>query len=111
MTDLTLERIISADSHMLVTDGRVLAHLSAKHHDAYQEVQAAQATLAPALSNPDADEVSAGVQLPAAGRAGEWDGTERLKDMDLDGIVAEVIYTDTAAGSRFYKIPGDGCLA
>src|SRR5438105_3303026 len=99
------ERIISADSHMLVKDDRVLANLASKYHEAFLEAQAGQA---PMLADPDLDpegaERAAGVKLAAAGRAGEWDGNERLKDMDVDGIEAEVIYSDTAAGSRFYSL-------
>jgi len=51
------------------------------------------------------------VKLPAAGRLGEWDPVERLKDMDIDGVDAEVLYTDTAAGSRYYSLPPDACLS
>jgi predicted TIM-barrel fold metal-dependent hydrolase len=100
------ERIISADSHMLVTDERVMAHLSSAHHEAFRQIQGP-----PADTTADPGSGAAGVRLPAAGRAGEWDPVERLKDMDLDGVDAEVLYTDTAAGSRYYSLPPDDCLA
>jgi uncharacterized protein len=100
------ERIISADSHMLVTDERVLAHLPSKHHEAFRQSESASAA---AAVKPTED---AGlVTLVAAGRPGEWDPVERLKDMDLDGVDAEVLYTDTAAGSRFYTLDPDTCLS
>jgi predicted TIM-barrel fold metal-dependent hydrolase len=100
------ERIISADSHMLVTDERILAHLPAVHHEAFQQVQGP-----PEATTAGPDPSAGGVMLPAAGRPGEWDPVERLKDMDLDGVDAEVLYTDTAAGSRYYSLPTDECLA
>jgi predicted TIM-barrel fold metal-dependent hydrolase len=111
--DTMAERIISADSHMLVLDERVLAHLDERYHEAYRGHMAPP--LRPAPMGPEADAEthrgSAGPSLPAEGRPGEWDPHERLKDMDIDGVDAEVLYTDTAAGARFYKITGDACLA
>ena len=100
------ERIISADSHMLVTDDRILAHLPSEFHEAFGQVQGPSP--APAVAtDPSADAVT----LPAAGRPGEYEPVERLKDMDIDGVDAEVLYIDTAAGSRYYALPGDACLA
>ena len=104
------ERIISADSHMLVQDERVLAHLEKRHHDAYRAVMAPTWRPEPVASRSDGQD-PAELRLAAEGRAGEWDPRERLKDMDLDGVDAEVLYTDTAAGARFYKIEGESCLA
>ncbi|MGE0881784.1 MAG: amidohydrolase family protein [Acidimicrobiia bacterium] len=95
--------IISADSHLQILDERVLAHLPAKYHDAYQSV----ATPITPNSSPTKRENV----WPAFGRSGEWDAVERLKDMDTDGVDAEVLYSDTAAGARFYKLPPDACLA
>jgi predicted TIM-barrel fold metal-dependent hydrolase len=100
------DRIISADSHMLVTDEGILAHLPSGHHEVFRQLQGPPA---PTAAEP---EQSAGeVKLPAAGRLGEWDPVERLKDMDIDGVDAEVLYTDTAAGSRYYQLPADSCLS
>jgi predicted TIM-barrel fold metal-dependent hydrolase len=104
------ERIISADSHMLVRDERVLAHLEERHHEDYRAVMAPTWRPAPVTAKAGGTD-DAELRLAAEGRAGEWDPHERLKDMDVDGVDAEVLYTDTAAGARFYKIEGDGCLA
>src|SRR5215471_1062042 len=100
------ERIISADSHMLVTDKGILAHLPPRHHEAFQQLQGP-----PVPSTDEAGQNHRNVKLPAAGRPGEWDPVERLKDMDIDGVDAEVLYTDTAAGSRYYSLPPDACLS
>jgi predicted TIM-barrel fold metal-dependent hydrolase len=99
-------RIISADSHMLVTDKGILGHLPPKHHEAFRQVQGP-----PVHTTDGPGQNGENVRLPAAGRAGEWDPVERLKDMDIDGVDAEVLYTDTAAGSRYYSLAPDACLS
>ena len=39
----------------------------------------------------------------AAGRKGAWDPQERLKDMDVDKVDVEILYTDSWAGAAFYE--------
>lgn len=98
------QSIISADSHVLIRDERVLAHLPAKYHDAWSSVAAAVEAASAKLEKKTQ-------QWPAFGRAGEWDPAERLKDMDTDGVDAEVLYSDTAAGGRFYRLAPDECFS
>jgi uncharacterized protein len=98
-------RIISSDSHMLVREKEFLDHLPRRHHDVWR------ATLQWPSPGPDPVAENRSPILAAAGRAGEWDSAERLKDMDTDGVDAEVLYLDNLAGSRFYKLPGDACAA
>jgi predicted TIM-barrel fold metal-dependent hydrolase len=98
-------RLISADSHVLIRDTEFVAHLPRQHEQTWRDtLNWPSAAPIEALVSPDAP-------LVAAGRAGEWDPAERLKDMDVDGVDAEVLYLDNLAGSRFYKLPGDACLA
>lgn len=95
------DRIISADSHMLVTEEAFLRHLPSRHHQTWRE---ALHWPPPVPEGPPADAATA-----AAGRPGEWDPIERLEDMDVDGVDAEVLYLDNLAGSRFYKLPSETC--
>ena len=117
------ERILSADSHVAIREEAVLAHLASKYHDAYREARAeAGARMAKkAKPRPGADgKPREGSGLPvqgadrpweAAGRAGEYDPHERLKDMDLDGVEAEVLYSDVEAGMSFASLQDGGRLA
>jgi uncharacterized protein len=97
------ERVISSDSHMLVLDERVLAHLGVQYHDEYLGLRGAHRRSGRSADSPSADLTEGGV----AGRPGEWDPTERLADMDIDGVDAEVLYTDPTGGAAFYKLPAD----
>jgi len=47
----------------------------------------------------------------AAGRPGAYDPHERLKDMDLDKVDAEVLYCSATGGSEYYSLEPDACLA
>lgn len=87
-------RIISADGHVRITQDQVKANLDRRFHAAYDEAVAgfvakmAAATaggMQPAIANSHFD------------RAGYWDPIERLKDMDDDGVEAEVIYSEVSA--------------
>src|SRR5262245_40149855 len=79
MTD-TIERLISADSHVTVTHDQVKARLATKHHDDYD---AAVAQLMGGM-RPQGDQTGMPTQFKfsAMGRPGTFDPHERLKDMD-----------------------------
>ena len=47
----------------------------------------------------------------AAGRPGAYDPHERLKDMDIDQVDAEVLYANATGGAEFYSLDADACLA
>ena len=90
----------------------MLRHLASKHHDAYQQARMAYIQRTIAKAKP---KQGTGGGLPiqsqdrpweAAGRAGEHDSVERLKDMDTDGVEAEVLYSDVEAGVSFNDMPG-----
>jgi predicted TIM-barrel fold metal-dependent hydrolase len=112
------ERIISADSHVAIRDEAVIGHLASKHHEAYQQARAeAMARTAkkakPRKPGPNAGLPVGGADRPwdAAGRPGEYDPIERLKDMDLDGVEAEVLYTNVEVGVSYNAMPNGGRLA
>jgi predicted TIM-barrel fold metal-dependent hydrolase len=109
------ERIISADSHVGIRDEAVLEHLASKHHDGYKQARMEyfQRMMARAKRK-GSDELPIGSQdkpWEAAGRPGEYDPTERLKDMDTDGVEAEVLYSDIEAGVGFNEMSDGGRLA
>jgi predicted TIM-barrel fold metal-dependent hydrolase len=112
-------RIISADSHVTIPNELVHPHLSAKLRDKVTEAEkayaaqmlaakpqkAAQAELKKERSAAPAGapNMGAGAPWPAAGRPGESNAVERLKDMDIDGVEAEVLYVG-AGGASFMAL-------
>ena len=106
-------RIISADSHVTIPRERLHAQLSAKLRDRVQEAEAAyaaqmlaakpqkarQAKLKEERAPTGMPNMGAGAPWPAAGRAGETDAAERLKDMDIDGVEAEILYVGSGGAS------------
>ena len=99
-------RIISADSHVSTSHQQVLDHLATKWHDAYDQAtggfaRAQQQAAAQANSqwtrNPH--------RHPAAGRMGNQSATERLADMDADGVDVEILYSELS-GFRYFNLMG-----
>ena len=112
-----MERIISADSHVTIRNADVLARLPQKHHDAYWEgkLRALRRFVGDeARVVRDDDQVGLDEEhkqgWEAAGRKGAWDAQERLKDMDLDQVDVEILYTDSWAGAAFYEMPDGAYL-
>ncbi len=106
------ERIISADSHVRIADAAVLGHLEKRYHEAYQKARMDYVMRMMQRARPKEAEgglpISSGERpWEAAGRPGESDADERLKDMDIDHVEAEVLYSDVDAGVGFNGI-GDG---
>ena len=107
------ERIISADSHVAIKDDAVLAHLASKHHDEYRRCRQEQMARIMRRAKKKAAETAAPTQQAtwdAAGRAGEYDPVARLADMDIDGVEAEVLYSDVDANTALYGMQGGGRL-
>jgi predicted TIM-barrel fold metal-dependent hydrolase len=115
-------RIISADSHVDIQEERVLANLPAKYHDAFRESrlrmlqkmmeQKPHKRRKQAADQREETPVTPGLtpsERPweAAGRAGAHDPMERLQDMDVDRVEAEILYTDASAGAGFYGMGDD----
>jgi predicted TIM-barrel fold metal-dependent hydrolase len=118
---MSTERIISADSHVNIRPEAVLEHLPAALHDDFNDARMAYGRAMfeqkphkrrRQAADQDMEEAAAAfpVDAPweAAGRPGAHDPHERLKDMDIDGVDAEVLYTDIGAGAAFYDMPDDG---
>lgn len=109
------ERIISADSHVAIRDEAVLSHLASKFHQHYKEARARHmAEMAKRMKRkPGHKNAMPSQEQPweAAGRKGEYDPIERLKDMDTDRVDAEVLYCDVLCGSSYYAMPNGGRAA
>ena len=117
------QRIISADSHVTIPREQILAHLPQRLHDPLAQAEAAyfarQLAAKPqkALRAKQEEESKArgfaampnmgeGAPWPAAGRPGGHDPIERLKDMDTDGVEAEILYVG-AGGAAYYDLGDD----
>jgi predicted TIM-barrel fold metal-dependent hydrolase len=105
------ERIISADSHIKVSHEQVKANLDPRFHGSYDEAVAA---FAARMAKGAAAANQAGAAMKAAEgnaaftREGYWDPIERLKDMDADGVEAEVLYSEVSAFRYLAEIKEGG---
>jgi len=93
------ERIVSADSHVAISQDQIKAHLDPRFHGEYDRAQQAFArrmaeNMAQARTNTDAMTRN---PHAAFSRPGYASGPERLADMTLDGIDVEVIYSEVSA--------------
>jgi predicted TIM-barrel fold metal-dependent hydrolase len=106
----TLERLISADSHVKVTHDQVKSHLATKFHEDYDAAVAAftaRMTRGPGAANQAGMTMKRSDQKAGQdksiganavfGRPGYSNPVERLKDMDTDGIDVEVLYSEVSA--------------
>ncbi len=110
-------RIISADSHVTIPKDQVYAQLPTKLREKVADAESAYAA-AQLAAKPQKQQQAAlkeergmmdivasmpnmgkGAPWPAAGRAGESDAVERLKDMDIDGVEAEILYVGSGGAS------------
>ena len=95
-----VNRVISADSHVQISHDQIKANLAEKYHGSYD---AALAAFAERMMKGAGAANAAGAAMKAAEknsaftRAGYWDPIERLKDMDADGVEAEVLYSEVSA--------------
>jgi predicted TIM-barrel fold metal-dependent hydrolase len=106
-------RIISADSHVTIPKERTYSHLPAKLRAKVEGAEAAyaaqmlaakpqkakQAQLREGRAATGMPNMGKGAPWPAAGRAGEHDAPERLNDMDIDGVEAEILYVGSGGAS------------
>lgn len=102
----TVERLVSADSHVAVKHKQVKANLPADLHEDYDAAVAAfgeRMTQTMAANQAGAKMAARGGQQRIGGsnavfeRPGYSDGHERLKDMDSDGVDVEVLYSEVSA--------------
>ena len=99
----TRQRLISADSHVLIRPDDVRARLPQRLIPAYDDALATQAA-----AN---EKLRAGQVLtmdsfdPEGSRsAGYYDAPARLRDMDRDGVETEVLYSELSAFRHFHLV-------
>ena len=98
------QRLISADSHLTITDESFYRHLPEKYRPAMDEAVAAQRAAMAAMNMPNNRE---GRNWPAQGRPGDADVTARTEDQDADGVSTEVLYVQGTFGfdgGVFYRL-------
>jgi predicted TIM-barrel fold metal-dependent hydrolase len=116
------QRIISADSHVTIPRERILAHLPKRLHEPLAQAEASYAAKQLAAKPQKAlrakqeeegrtrasgvPNMGKGAPWPAAGRPGGSDAVERIKDMDTDGVEAEILYVG-AGGASYYELGDD----
>jgi predicted TIM-barrel fold metal-dependent hydrolase len=102
------ERLISADSHVKMTHEQVKEHLPSRLHAPYDEAadayEASMSVGAGAANRAGATQVAASNSVFT--RPGYWDPVERLKDMDADGVEAEVLYSEVSAFRYLSNVKG-----
>jgi predicted TIM-barrel fold metal-dependent hydrolase len=95
--------VISADSHLTITNAALLSHVPERHQDAAKDYLAART--GGSIGSSGTSQQSENERFwPALGRKGQYDPLERLKDMDTDGIDVEVLYTQ---GDKYMMPAGD----
>jgi len=125
---VTAERLISADSHVRMTHEQVKAYMPTTLHEAYDNAAteyearmskgtgainragAMQRTTEQLAADRQAARKAQMEQIAASNaafsRAGYWDPVERLKDMDTDGVEAEVLYSEVSAFRYLSDVKG-----
>jgi uncharacterized protein len=94
------ERLLSADSHVKVSQEQIKANLPGRLHAAYDEAVAkfqARTAGGAGRANAKGAQMGVGGRNAAFTRPGYGDPVERLRDMDADGVEAEVIYSEVSA--------------
>jgi predicted TIM-barrel fold metal-dependent hydrolase len=105
------ERLISADSHVKMSHEQVRQHLAREHHDAYDAASGAyEARMNRGTGAANRAGAAMGQSIAARNaaftRPGYWDPVERLRDMDADGVEAEVLYSEVSAFRYLSNVEG-----
>jgi predicted TIM-barrel fold metal-dependent hydrolase len=111
-TTVTRERLISADAHVQVAHDQVKAHLLRKYHPAYDDALAAFAASMKGWGAARANQaMMAEYSHPAMGRPGASNPVDRLADMDIDGVEAEVLFSEVSGFRYLYLLKEGGPAA
>lgn len=104
---MTVDRLISTDSHIEIEHELVMKHLDPKHHEEYKNALQTYGKqfLESTTSQDNGAWQGADYEHPAKGRPGHSDPIARLKDMDTDGVDQEVLYCEVSAFRYMYLMP------
>lgn len=97
---MTRVMIVSSDCHAGLPDGRYRDYLDPEYREAYDRQLArlaARGDIVRAQVGEFLDEREAAL---AQGLSGAWDSSQRTKELDADGIAAEVIFPDGTTGGN-----------
>jgi predicted TIM-barrel fold metal-dependent hydrolase len=100
----TKQRLISADSHVTITMEAFLEHLPKRFAPDVEDIVAQARAAQAALNMPNN---RAHRDWPAQNRPGDHVQEDRVKDQDMDGVEAEVLYSQSAFGfdgGVFYRL-------
>lgn len=97
------QRLISADSHVLIRPDDVRARLPQRLIPAYNEALATQAAANKELRGGQVFTMDA-FDPEGSRSAGYHDATARLRDMDRDGVETEVLYSELSAFRHFHLV-------
>src|SRR4051794_26755236 len=101
------ERLISADSHVRITEDWVRERLSKASIRAYNDAVAELAAFELEQRGGTRQSLEDfGDLAPGAADPGYWDPKARLEAMDRDGVYAEVLYSELSAFRQFH-LAGD----
>jgi predicted TIM-barrel fold metal-dependent hydrolase len=101
---VTLDRVISSDSHVNVRHDDVKAHLASKFHDDYDAALMEYARVVFGGNAAKANRGGVEIQHASWGRDGHFDPRARLVDMDADGVDVEVLYCEVSAYRYLYLL-------
>ncbi|MGW0659873.1 amidohydrolase family protein [Streptodolium elevatio] len=109
---LAPERLISADSHVRLSQAQIKAHMPAAVHDEYdQALGILAANMRRSMGAGQANTQSLeNRSYPSANRPGYADPHARLADMDIDGVDVDVLYCEVS-GFRYMYLMKDGWRA
>ncbi|MCU1428484.1 MAG: amidohydrolase 2 [Actinomycetia bacterium] len=101
-------RLISVDSHVRIAPERIRENMPAKLQPAWDDAVALEREQhIEELGGVDPIVFAAGFSHEAMTNPGYYDGAERLKAMDRDGVDAEILYSEVSA-FRHYGLMREG---
>lgn len=101
---MATERLVSSDSHVATTHDQVKQRLAKKFHEEYDSVIAAEQRAVAEKFGKERLALARMFTHEAWGRPGHHDPNERLKDMDRDGVDAEVLYCEVGAFRIYHQM-------
>ena len=101
-------RLISVDSHVRISPDQIKANLASQYHSAWDDAVAEEDALhVKEMGGLDPKVLAAGFSSEAMGHPGYGEPNARIEAMDLDGVSAEILYSEVSA-FRHYPLMREG---